>query len=475
MAGMLLNGEVVDERPSASEILDPYRRDVVDSVPVATLDDVETAVAAGVEGAREIGRLPGHERAAILGRAADLIAGRLDDLARTLSREEGKPISEALGEVGRVPDLLRLCAFEGSQLRGETLPLDAHKGGEGKAGFAFPIPVGLVVAITPFNYPMLLVAHKLGPALAAGNAVILKPASAAPLTALALCGALLEAGLPPRALQCLTGPGSEVAEPLVADPRVRLVTFTGSAGVGDRLSRLAGPKRLLLELGSNCPMVVLADSDLELAAASAMTGGYVNAGQVCISVQRLVVQRSVEGDLLDELADRVKSIPVGDPLLPDTRLAAMVDEQEAQRVEGWLKEAVESGATLVTGGTRDGAVMAPTVLAGVTPQMRIAREELFGPAVAVMTVETVDDALAEANSGPYGLSASLFTSRIADAFRFAGAIDTGNVMINSSPLWRADLMPYGGRRGSGFGREGPRYAIREMTESKTVVFHGVEQ
>jgi glyceraldehyde-3-phosphate dehydrogenase (NADP+) len=321
---------------------------------------------------------------------------------------------------------------------------------------------------------MLLVVHKLGPALAAGNAVILKPASATPLTALALCAILIEAGLPARALQCLTGPGQEVAVPLAADPRVRLVTFTGSAAVGDQLSRVAGPKRLLLELGSNCPMVVLADADLELAAAATATGGFVNAGQVCISVQRVVVERAVQADYLDALLGQVGAIAVGDPLAPGVRLGAMIDVREATRVQDWITEAVREGATLATGGEREGAVLTPAVVTGVRGDMRIAREELFGPAVAVMVVEDIQDAIRVANAGSYGLSAAVFTSRLSDAFRFSHQVDTGMVMVNASPLWRVDLMPYGGRRASGFGREGPRSLVHEMTEPKTIVFHGLD-
>ncbi len=474
MAGMLIDGRVVSDDRARLEVRDPFRDDIVDTVPIATADDIETAIVAGVDGARQMAALPAHERAAILGRAADLIASRVDELARILTREEGKPLSEATGEVARIPELLRLCAFEGTQLRGETLPIDAAKGGEGKVGMTFQVPLGLIVAITPFNYPMLLVVHKLGPALASGNAVILKPASATPLTALALCAILLEAGLPPRALQCLTGSGPDVAGPLVADPRVRLVSFTGSAATGDRLSRLAGPKRLLLELGSNCPMIVLADADVALAAAATATGGYINAGQVCISVQRVVVDRTIQGDYLDALLGLVQAIPVGDPLTPGTRLGAMIDAREATRVQGCIAEAVRDGATLATGGERDGAVLTPAVVTGVVGGMRIAREELFGPAVAVMAFDDVEDAIAEANAGGYGLSAAVFTSRLHEAFRFSRAVDTGMVMVNSSPLWRADLMPYGGRRDSGFGREGPRSLVQELTEAKTVVFHGLD-
>jgi len=475
MAGMLLDGSIVTDRPDRVEVRDPFRGSVVDTVPIATSADIELALSAGEAGAREMAALPAHERAAILNRAADLLDGRVEAMASILSQEEGKPITEALGEVGRIPELLRLCAFEGTQLRGETLPIDAQKGAEGKVGYTVPTPVGLVLAITPFNYPILLVTHKVGPALAAGNAVILKPASATPLTALAFCEALVEAGLPPGALQCLYGPGGKVAEPLAADPRVRLVSFTGSAAIGDRLSRVTGPKRTLLELGSNCPMVVLEDADIELAASAAATGGYINAGQVCISVQRLVVDRRVAADLIDALKERVEAIAVGDPLSPETRLAAMVDEPQAARVEEWLGEAVDAGATLVSGGERDGAVLSPAIVTGVTPAMRAAREELFGPAVMVMAVDSPQEALAEANAGAYGLSASVFTGRIDEAFSFAAGVDTGMVMVNQSPLWRADLMPYGGRRASGHGREGPRYVVHEMTEPRTIVFHGVDR
>jgi glyceraldehyde-3-phosphate dehydrogenase (NADP+) len=474
MAGMIVAGGTVDGRRSVLEVRDPYRGEVIDTVPVATPEDIEAALAAGVEGARAMAAVPAHERAAILDRAAALIDARVDELARMITREEGKPISEATGEVARMPALLRLCAYEGSQLRGESLPLGAQRGSEGKVGYTVPTPLGLIVAITPFNYPMLLVVHKIGPALAAGNAVILKPASATPLTALALCAILLEAGLPPLALQCLTGPGASVGAQLVSDRRVRLVTFTGSAAVGELLGQVAGTKRLLLELGSNCPMVVLADADVAAAAAAAATGGYVNAGQVCIAVQRAVVDRRVESDFVDALVERVKGIAVGDPLAAETRLAAMVDATEAERVERWIVEAVEQGARVMTGGDRSSAVMAPTVVRGVTGDMRIARQELFGPAVAVMAVDDVSDAIAEANAGSYGLSAAIFTSNLDAAFRFAKRADTGMVMVNSSPLWRADLMPYGGRRDSGFGREGPRYAVHEMTEPKTIVFHGVD-
>jgi len=335
------------------------------------------------------------------------------------------------------------------------------------------VPCGVVVAITPFNYPLLLVAHKIGPALAAGNAVILKPANTTPLTALKFTKLLVEAGLPPNGLQCITGSGSKLGPLLCADERVRKISFTGSTGVGEQITRVAGVKKLSLELGSNAPMVVLPDADLNMVADATAVGGFVNAGQVCISTQRILVDQAVYGDFLDALKARVEGIAVGDPLADSTKLSAMISDSEAARVSEWINEAVQGGARIVTGGQREGAVFAPTIVADVDPQMRISNEELFGPAVAVTPVKDVDEAIAFANNTRYGLSASIFTSNVTNAMRFAREAESGNVHINWTPLWRADFMPYGGFKGSGIGKEGPRYAVEEMTEFKTVVIHGL--
>jgi acyl-CoA reductase-like NAD-dependent aldehyde dehydrogenase len=332
----------------------------------------------------------------------------------------------------------------------------------------------VVLAISPFNYPLLLVLHKVGPALAAGNAVILKPASSTPFSSLKLTQALLEAGLPEDGMQCITGSGSRLGPMLCADRRVRKISFTGSTEVGEKLARVAGVKKLSLELGSNCPLVILPDADLDRVAEATVTGGYVNAGQVCISTQRILVHRKAYADFLSALKPRVEAIKVGNPLADDTKLSAMISVGEAKRVESWVQEAVSGGARVVTGGERQGAVFRPTVVADVDPGMRISREELFGPAVAVTPVDTVDQAITFANDSMYGLGAGIFTRDITTAWRFAREVQTGTVQINWTPLWRADLMPYGGFKGSGIGREGPRYAIEEMTEIKTVVFHGID-
>jgi acyl-CoA reductase-like NAD-dependent aldehyde dehydrogenase len=456
------------------EVTSPWSGEVLDTVPRATAADADRALAAAVEGARAMRRLTAYERLTILNRAADLVANAVEELAETISREEGKPVAESRGEAGRIPDLIRMSAHEGARMHGETVPVDTAPNARGKLAFTLRQPCGVVVAITPFNYPLLLVAHKVAPALAAGNAVVLKPAQQTPLTALLLTRLLLEAGLPEHGLQCLTGSGSELGPPLCADERVRKISFTGSTSVGREIASVAGVKRLSLELGASCPLIVLADADLEQVAAATATGGYVNAGQVCISVQRVLVSKPVYGDFLDALRTQVEAIAVGDPLADETRLAALISESEAERVEGVIRAAVEDGARLVTGGERDGAVLSPAVVADVRPEMAIAREELFGPAVAVSRIDDVADAIAVANDSDYGLAAGIFTSDVTSALRFARDVECGNVMINATPLWRADAMPYGGLKGSGVGKEGPRYAIEEMTELKTVVFHDLD-
>jgi glyceraldehyde-3-phosphate dehydrogenase (NADP+) len=469
---MYLDGKWVGS-PKVTEVFSPFSGEVIDTIPDATPDQIEAALRAAVEGAAAMAKLTAYERSQILLRAADLLAKQVEDIARTITLEEGKPLFESRGEAGRTPDILRLCAFEGAQLRGETLPIDSQAGAAGKMGFTLRVPCGIVVAITPFNYPLLLVAHKVGPALAAGNAVILKPASKTALTALKFTKILLEAGLPQNALQCITGSGQAVGMALCSDSRVRKISFTGSTDVGEKITQVAGVKKLSLELGSNSPLVVLPDADLNAVADATAIGGYVNAGQVCISTQRVLVQKKVYGDFLDALKPKVEAIKVGDPLKDETRLSAMVTESSAKRVKSWIDEATQGGARVVTGGSRQGQVFAPTVIADVHPKMKISCDELFGPAVAVTPVESIDEAIAIANDSKYGLGAGIFTRDIKNALRFAREVESGTIQINWTPLWRADFMPYGGFKSSGIGKEGPRYAIEEMTELKTVVIHGL--
>jgi acyl-CoA reductase-like NAD-dependent aldehyde dehydrogenase len=470
---MYVAGNWTDSDATMS-VIHPFTGGIVDEVPKANFRNVDEALVAAERGAQQMKQITAYERCQIFHRAAELLSAQLEDLARTITLEEGKPLNEARGEVGRMPDLLRLCAFEGTQARGETLPLDAQAGARGKLGITLRVPCGIVVAITPFNYPLLLVVHKIGPALAAGNAVILKPAERTPLTALKLTRIFLEAGLPADGLQCVTGSGPELGPLLCSDSRVRKISFTGSVATGEQIARIAGLKRLSLELGSNSPVIVLSDADVETVADATSVAGYVNAGQVCISVQRVLVDRKVYSNFLDALKPRVESLRVGDPFAEETKVSAMISEPQAARVDEWISEARSAGAQVIAGGQRDGAVYAPSIVAGVTPEMRVMKDELFGPAVAVMAVDGPSEAIQIANDSRYGLGAGVFTRDIGVALRFAREIHSGTVMVNGTPLWRADLMPYGGFKNSGIGKEGPRYAVEEMTEIKTVVFHGVD-
>ena len=453
------------------EVINPFDGQIVDTVPRATAQDVEEAIESAQRGAGDMKSLTGYERFEILSRATALLRQRADEIARTLSLEEGKPLAEALFEVDRSAQTLELSGEEAKRLSGEVLPLDGGKGVKNKLGFTLRVPCGVIAAIAPFNFPLNLVCHKVGPAIAAGNSVILKPASDTPLVSLKLVEILLEAGLPPLGISCLTGSGSLIGEKICSDPRVRKISFTGSKEVGERICAVAGIKKVTMELGSNCPLVVLPDADLDEVANLAVSSAYTNAGQVCISAQRLIVMDSVREALIETMKPKVEALKVGDPLLEETGIGPMVRKSDASRVESWIQEAVGDGAQLVYGGERDGALMQPTLLDGATPDMRVCREELFGPAVSVMSVSSIDEAIRLANDTEFGLSAGLFTKDIDAAMRFAREVDSGNIQINWGPLWRTDAMPYGGMKGSGMGKEGPKYAIEEMTEMKSVVIH----
>ncbi len=467
---MFVGGEWVGKSQTIP-VINPYDNTVVDTVPRADADDVERALATAVRGAQVMRRLTGYQRALILRKAADLVMQRAEDLARTITLEEGKIIAESRIEVARGAEILTLSAEEAKRLGSEVVPLDGAPGVTKQFGFTIRVPCGVVVAISPFNFPLHLVAHKVGPALAAGNSVIVKPATDTPLSALKLVEVLLEAGIPAEGIQCLTGSGGEVGEKLVADPRVRKITFTGSRDVGERICKVAGLKKVTMELGSNSPVIIMPDADMEKVATAVAATGYANAGQVCISAQRVIPLRPIYKEFLEALKSKVAAITTGNPLHEGVKMGPMVRESDAKRVEAWVREAVESGARLVTGGERRGAIYAPTVLADVTPEMRVSRSELFGPAVAVTPAGTIDEAIALANDTNYGLSAAAFTQNLDWAMRFAREVDSGNIHINWGPQWRVDLMPYGGLKESGFGKEGPKYAVQEMTELKMVVMH----
>ncbi len=461
------------EAPEHLEVKNKFDGQIIDTVPKASAGDIERAITSAVQGAAIMRETTGYDRARILRATAALVEQHAERLARLISAEEGKVLAEARLEVSRSRETIELSAEEARRLSGEVLPLDGAPGAAGKLGFTLRVPCGVVAAITPFNFPLNLVCHKVGPALAAGNAVVLKPASDTPLSALALVELLLEAGLHPLAMNCVTGSGGSVGDAICADPRVRKISFTGSREVGEHICKTAGIKRVTMELGSNSPIIVMPDADLEKVAHATAATGYANAGQVCISTQRLIALAAVYDDVVSAVRPKVEAITVGDPLDEKSKMGPMIREADAQRVESWINEAVAGGARVVTGGARRGAIVEPTLLADVDPRMRVSCEELFGPAVAITRASSIKDAIRIANDSPFGLAAGIFTENITWAMQFARQVDSGNLNINWGPQWRADLMPYGGLKESGFGKEGPKYAVAEMSELKTVIVHGV--
>jgi len=459
------------EAQDTIEVLNPFDGSLVDTVPHAGPKEVDQALESATRGARIMAELPAYERYSILTKTAGLLRENQEDFARLISKESGKALWESRFEVVRAAETVELSAEEAKRIRGETIPLDAASWGQGKFGFTLRVPCGVVVAISPFNFPLNLLCHKVGPALAAGNAVIAKPPSDTPLTALRFTELLLEAGQPREGIQCVTGPGGSVGEQLCADTRVRKISFTGSPSVGERICQVAGIKKVTIELGSNSPLIIMPDADLEQVARATAATGYALAGQVCISTQRVLVNDQVYEDFLDLLRPEVEAIVTGNPLEEQTQMGPMIREPDAIRVEGWINEALSSGARLITGGSRHGNLVAPTVVADVDAKQKISCDELFGPAVAVTRFNDIDQAIALANDSKYGLSAGIFTRNLDWAMKFIREVHSGNLMVNWGPQWRVDLMPYGGLKQSGFGKEGPRYAVEEMTELKMVVFH----
>lgn len=464
---MLIAGKDVST-DSVIEVRNPYDGSVVDTVPAAGPDEVEAALEAAEAGASQMASLSRYERAAILSRVAALIEERSDDLTLLLAREVGKTMREARAEVLRAVQTFAVAAEEARRLAGEMVPLDGAPTGGDRFGFYLRVPVGIVVAITPFNFPLNLAAHKVAPALAGGNSVILKPASATPLVGIELGRLLLEAGLPANGIGVITGAGGDVGDRLVSDARPRMVTFTGSAEIGKAIVARAGLKKIAMELGSNSAVIVMEGADLATAAERSVRGACALAGQVCISVQRVLVQDRVYDDFLRLAVEVAAGLTLGDQLSEGTDVGPMIDEGQAARAEEWLAEAQEMGARVEVGGGRRGTLFEPTVLTGVPDEARVWKDEAFAPVMAVRAFRTLDDAIETVNASRYGLQAGIYTHRLEDALRAAHEVRCGGVIVNDVPTFRVDLMPYGGEKESGLGREGPRFAIEEMTEVRLV-------
>jgi len=406
----------------------------------------------------------------VLDRLAAIVRDRRDEFAETISREAGKPIATARVEAERAVQTILFSAVEARSLGGEVIGMDAHPAGVGHAGLVMRLPIGVVGAISPFNFPLNLVAHKVAPAFAAGCAVVLKPAGSTPLSALLLAQAFEEAGQPAGWLNVVVGRSSDIGDVLIEDERVRLITFTGSSAVGWKLRERAARKKVSLELGNSTPVIVLADADLEKAAASVAANGYAFAGQSCISVQRVYVQDAAYDDFVARLQPKVEALVTGDPLDPATQVGPVIDPPNRDRIIEWVKEAVGNGAKLLAGGdTDESGLLRPTLLGDVDLDMKVACEEVFGPVVTLARVRDLDEAVERANGTRYGLQAGIFTSNISTALQATRVLEFGGVTVNEAPTYRADQMPYGGVKDSGNTREGPRYAVHEMTEPRLVV------
>lgn len=445
-----------------------YTGDVIATIPTATRDDVDAAVAAASGTARTMAEMPAHKRGAILAAAANLIRERREEFARTIAAEAGKALKYARIEVDRGISTFTFAAEEAKRIHGETIPLDAAAAGEGYFGFTVRRPLGVIVAITPFNFPLNLVAHKVAPALAAGNAVVLKPASWTPLTSVLLVEVLMEAGLPPGAINLVAGPGSSVGDWLVTDGRVAKITFTGSADVGRQITARAGIKKITLELGNTSPVIVAPDADLEVVAKRCAVGAYYNSGQVCLSVQRIFSDRTIHEPFMERFMKATEEMVVGDPLDERVDVGPMIDEREAVRIEGWVHEAQKAGARVAAGGRREGPVYWPTVLTNVEPEMKVVAQEAFAPVASVIVYDDFEEALRQADATPYGLQASVFTKNLDRLFQAMRWLNFGGIIVNDTSTFRVDHMPYGGNRQSGIGREGVRYAIEEMTSIQMV-------
>jgi glyceraldehyde-3-phosphate dehydrogenase (NADP+) len=467
-ARMLIGGAWI-ARDDVIEVRNPFDRRLVDTVPRGVPADITSAIAAAAEALEQ--PWPVHARYDVLTRAAARLEADLEGYARTIALEGSKTIREARREPLRCVSLLRLAAEEGRRLAGETLPFESRPGSENRTGYYVRFPVGIVGAITPFNDPLAMACHKVGPALAGGNAVVLKPGTATPLSALRLARDLVDAGLPAGRLNVVTGRGDELGDALVEDPRVRLVTFTGGVDTGLRITRKAGIKKLCMELGSNSPVIVMPDADLDRAVPAISSGAFAQAGQNCLGVQRVFVLSDVYDAFRERFTAHVATLKAGSSMDEATDVCAMITEGQADRVERWIAAALQGGARLLAGGRRDRAVVEPTVLEAVPEGSRLDCDEVYGPVVSLYRVHTLDDAIARANRVDYGLHAAIFTESLRAAFRAVQELHVGAVIVNDSTDYRLDVMPFGGTKLSGIGREGIRFALQEMTETRVVCFN----
>jgi acyl-CoA reductase-like NAD-dependent aldehyde dehydrogenase len=452
-------------------VIDKYSGEEIGTVPNASKADVGRAIETAARAFPAYADLPSHRRGKILARASDLLAKHQEDIATTICREAGKAWKFSMLEVARAIETFQFAAEEAKRIHGETIPMDASAGGENRMGFYFRTPVGVVGAISPFNFPLNLVGHKVAPALAAGNTVVLKPATTTPLTAVRLGEILAEAGLPDGVFNLVFGDGATVGDWLVTDPRVAKITFTGSPPVGERIMSRAGLKKVTLELGNNSGTIIEEDADIDRAVPRCVVSSFANSGQICISLQRLYLHEAIADEFTEKFLAATARLKIGNPLDKDCDVGPMITESEAERAEQWMKEAVAQGARVLIGGKREGRMLWPTVMTDVKADMKVMCQETFAPQVSLVRYRSFDEALEMLADSPFGLQAGIYTRDINKAFKAIKRVDVGGMMVNDTSIFRVDQMPYGGNKMSGIGREGVRFAIDEMTNIRMVCFN----
>ncbi|WP_134703850.1 aldehyde dehydrogenase family protein [Ammoniphilus sp. YIM 78166] len=467
---LFINGEWM-EATKYSPLLSPFTQEVIAEVPLASVQETEMAIEAAYRARGVMAKMPAHQRAAILEKLAELMGQRAEEAARIIALEAAKPLATARLEVARTVQTYKFAAEEAKRIHGETIPMDAAPGGEGRLAFTVREPLGVIGAITPFNFPMNLVAHKVGPAIAAGNTIVLKPANQTPLSALFLAELLEEAGLPAGVLNVVTGEGSVVGDKLVTDERVHMVTFTGSPGVGIGIRNKAGLKRVTLELGSNAAVIIDQGVNIDKIIARCVTGAFSNQGQVCISLQRIYAHEAVYESFVEKFVRATEQLTLGDPLDPETDVSALISPKDVQRTLAWIEEARQAGAHIAAGGKAEGNVLYPTVILDAETSLKVSCQEVFGPIVLINKIQSVQEGIEKVNDSRFGLQAGIYTENVHTALDAAEQLHVGGVLINDIPTFRVDHMPYGGVKESGTGREGIKYAIEEMTEMKLIIWN----
>ncbi|MGP9043475.1 aldehyde dehydrogenase family protein [Cytobacillus kochii] len=467
---LYINGEWRDSANYA-DLLSPYTNKVIAQIPQASKEEVEETIEMAHQKRKEMARLTAYERAEILEELVLLFKENRQKAAEIISLESAKPLKFSVGEIDRTIETYKFAAEEAKRLTGEMIPMDAAKNGANRFGYTIEEPIGVIGAITPFNFPQNLVAHKVGPAIASGNPIVLKPASQTPLSALFLAELLDQTSLPKGAFNVVTGSGRIVGDALVENPLVKMITFTGSPAVGIGIRNKAGLKKVALELGSNAGLIIDRNVDLEEIVAKCVTGAFSNQGQVCISLQRTYVLEEIFPAFIEKFAEATQALTIGDPMHATTDLSAMIHPAEQERALSWVDEAVSLGAEIITGGKIENGVFLPTILTNVDATAKVSCQEVFAPIVIVNRISSIEDGIIAINDSDYGLQAGIFTNDIQTAFHASKALEVGGVMINDIPTYRVDQMPYGGVKESGTGKEGLKYAIHEMTETKLIVWN----